>query len=961
MGPDNQFLFSQYGSGIPGTPAQGNYAPSRADAYMAAQRSSMGETLRMQLLASDPRAVNMTNRLMDYVAGTGTSAQFSTKTSTERAEATRLMQTVAGIGINHPSINPFSGGNILNAAVGQSAAFANSSMRFQGLGAGGAGAINQFTGVGAATDMLTLAQMKSYNSYFSDSNTGLMKLNKSHGFGHSDLGEMQTYLGMSGAYSGRINGRTLMRENGSWEDVRKRVKGMNLGDGTTKNLMDAIGSAEDENRNVAFALDENSSNRMNAMLSDMAKTMKGIKNVFGGRPMAELMQIAEQLTGGSLTSSDQFNKLSTRLASATTFSASQGIETGAYLNQQVRLKQTMESMGMGSAVAASAGGIIARDAVIQSKSYLEHRNKMQDRGVYMRDVSMQEFEAIGLMDQKRLSDEIPEAAVYALMLQNSTISPEDRAKRMQDLKATLEADTGTNDPRAQARIQRQRINAAMQEFAEMTGDSVSDYKKRTNTSSIGELGAVAQASLGDEASSFLAGIYSDEGQRRNRESLLPRLASTMNFGTASKKEGEDFTKSILATLGSRTRTALVDSLESGGSWKEVINSANLSTDDKASVIESVSAMTERLGGTKGVSNSIMDLTRNFNLDSRNLNLQNTEDMNDAKQAEMTAYFARKALGGEGAAPSTIRSFAEGFLGADIITSQDKFAYAMKGGTAATNWGEYDVTSKGLKMSADQAKEALAGMSVNMRTSLELNGDDAPEKLADMLTSVEGLSRLKDAGLADGLEFDIVNKDGKSNIYSMNSKDAEAAASKARKLEQIADYGAFYGTAYMEKILDPYLDVETEQTWIEGHRRGRRKGSTERTVALKEGVDIDEVFKAFRANIDGDKSQGNKRLTAARSQFAKLLDDRDLEGDKVILDGLGAMGANERETLFSEALRDAENLDNFSGLNKKKKQKDYIEGVKALRDEFRQASGQTYLGRLTLDRDALDLFRMGEDQ
>ena len=243
--------------------------------------------------------------------------------------------------LNNSFLTPYIGGSDFDLGFGLQNLTNASGFRINGTRSFGGGPLS---------DAVTMNLFKSVQAKMFDGPGGLSNLNMTYGMDRTEIAQIASLVGQRGGFTGQ-----------------------NLGDLTKVIGTDTLSTK---------GLDSYAVDKITSTISKTAQTLRAVRDIVGSRPMAELMQITEGLTGMSGGSAN-FNKAAMGMITTTMgVSSAYGFDPRASLEMQSAMVSNFKSMGWSGAAAGPAALAAWQSAAIDSSVSADAARQMQSGGIF---------------------------------------------------------------------------------------------------------------------------------------------------------------------------------------------------------------------------------------------------------------------------------------------------------------------------------------------------------------------------------------------------------------------------------------------------------------------------------------------------------------------------------------------------------------------------------------------------
>ena len=267
--------------------------------------------------------------------------------------------------MNSPQFAAMTGGSDFDLFAGAQAVSGASGFRIGGA---------RTFGGGALADRVAYDIWKTADASFFDRN-GIARMEQTQGFDRTQLGQLFSLMGQRGAWAGMNLGGSATMKDGKYE--------VNYDAGSLAKIPEAM--------------------------TEAAKALRVVQDVVGGRPMQEVLKIAENIAGLSAGSAQFASQVQKRMAGVMSMS-SFGINPMAAMNFQGSVAQGLTQLGFSGTAAAAISPDIMRNAFMNQQS---EREFAKTAGFYMTPMSASAG-AAGLMTATAALKEDHKMQAFAL-------------------------------------------------------------------------------------------------------------------------------------------------------------------------------------------------------------------------------------------------------------------------------------------------------------------------------------------------------------------------------------------------------------------------------------------------------------------------------------------------------------------------------------------------------------------
>lgn len=755
--PSNAQLYAP-GTTVGGMPGTGGYAPTTTDMMLNNMRMQQDARMQSYLLQNDQRALYAAQLAAQGIAGKNAGQWYGRNG--------QMASELAGMAINNQMMAGIMGGSILDMYGGVNTAMAASGFQRMKLSGGGS---TYFGGAGYVNDQISrIMTMRMQDNFFTD--RGGAWLHKTSGLNRSDLGELVQYMGMGGAFAGNQVNRVVVNN----EQHRQQLLADAIGKGN-KTLAGDLRSLEGadwtKEQNV-LDVDKSTTDRINRKIELGAKALGAVKDIFGQQGVPKLMQIAKEISGMDISTTEGSREIVARMGRIKNFASMHGMSAEAVGMEQATIASAFGGGKYGGSVGEQIQGIVQ---MVMDNS--RHRPDAPTRDQVTGAISA----GVGAIDQEGAS-RVQVAAAYRLY-NDKGLSGAARARLRQGL-AEIENAGGDMAKRNVASF---RLNQSLVDIGGVGAEET-----------LNAAGGYDQAKI--SIAQPLAETRMLEIQRRARD-LVPRMLEASGLKSGAAK---DFMESAFKNLSSSHFEEISRAMKNApnadniAKIKGIINDSELDDDTKKRLLSSFEGATgDKAGWAKGG-------MAGFNLTHNNATqlLVPLEGLGLERQGALGQMLASDAFGDQrGVNPNDlISNIMGGLMGQKLVNDQAVMTYGhAKGQTSAL----FKVDPKTKKLlEADQAGLAKlmdkVGDGLDAEFGLEgsKNGQERAAKLAEMFKNDPGninqfFTSLKSQGYTLGRGAD-------DKLYAMSEDDVKAAHEVLDPAKEQANFKEALGKDYMDR-------------------------------------------------------------------------------------------------------------------------------------------------------------------
>jgi hypothetical protein len=728
-----------------------------------------------------------------------------------------------------------------------------------GLGSQMISRMSGATTLNSAQEMaVTSALFKGTADYFQSQQSGYADQTKAYGLNFTELGDIQTMIAASGGFTGMMQGSFN-------EDTKE------------------------------FEVDENFEQRMNERISNMAKTMSALKNVFGGQPMQELIRRAEEVTGLQVGSTMDEQLINQRLMDIQSTARANGMTNmEAVMSLEADAISNFGRLGVDQRM---AGSMLASSRSQIYGSYnmgMSAANELQDSGRYMNVQSVEHTMALTQADQAALMEENKLSLVAEYALENNLRGDPSKQHQLSELRERYARAAGS---------EKRDASADLYSFLhEEIGENPYDYlESRGGVSGM-------SASLSGAAQERLSRSNLTDLTSRQRDQIQNRMYSHTQGGDVGRDLVTQMTSIDRESLGKLSRELMdlgpdATSGEIGtAAYKFLRNNKEDVFFGEGSDMDSVVDSIMDFAGSGGDVGSFMqDINQTMNQDDMsNFMNEATADKLAQRKTEAQINSAKNMKGewAKGVLDKGVRAFLgeeRMVTGSEILDRSILAAYTdTEGNPTATRMKEKLMAREGFfsyysgAMSEEEA-EAMEDAVRSMGRGEDLNnfynefgidpeGDDRAAKLADAMKDPSNQNRMQSFVGSLGMERSVMVDDGKA-IFGHGTSDyiRDHAEDLFKGLE----------TETIEDVAKKKFGVNEEFITLMGEAMTGKKGSaaefteyltdasnfaTDAEMEKSQGA-LDYVIRSKTEAFEEEKAKGEKAdkdtLESLQSELRKL--------------------------------------------------------------------------------------------
>lgn len=457
-----------------------------------------------------------------------------------RAQASLLQTGVYGL----QSLGLMGGSSPFDLYAGMQSAVAGSQFGVTGLQ-------GYLMGSGAVTSDVTRELYDAYQADFYSA-TGAANTRMTAGFNDIQMGSLFQQLGQRGAFAGMQSG--TYGPIGQDELENRRAAALALGNtAELERLKDFTADTQ------VFQLDEGAKGRINAYVSSAAQTLGILRDIFGDRPMQELMQQAEHITGENFVAAGP-EYIRGRLEQTRGMARAYGIDEGAMMNFNTNTTSTIDAvmaqrsgMAPGSfrQFAAAVSPLADENALIAYNQQMRDAAAARERGEYMPTRSLAEIAALSGAGIGNIALEETEVSEAAQALELFDADPETRAEIMQAMSAV-----------GAARSPQERA-AARDRLSQLTQQRFGISKGELQGSLLGADGMLT--TMSPEMREFIGKSVLTPSDQNRMSGNFDRIVNATNMversgAFANTREASDYMQTYMQSFNTETRRDIINAL-----------------------------------------------------------------------------------------------------------------------------------------------------------------------------------------------------------------------------------------------------------------------------------------------------------------------------------------------------------------------------------------------------------------
>lgn len=676
-------------------------------------------------------------------------------------EATRAQASAMQTGVYAlQSMGLMGGSSPFDLFAGMQGATAGSQFGVTGLD-------GRLMGSGAITSDVTRELYQAYQSDFY-SPTGAANTGMTSGFNDMQMGQLFQELGQRGAFSGmQIGSYSPIGQ----EELTNRMEAARM----TGNTSEMEKLREFTSNTEIFKLDESAKSRISEYVSSAAETLGVIRDVFGDRPMQELMQQAELITGENFVSAGP-EYVRGRLEQTRGMARAYGIDEGSMMNFNANTTSAIDGIMSSKAgmapgsfrpFAAAVSPIADENALVAYHQQMRDAAAARERGEYMPVRSMQEIAALSGAGLANIALEEREVAEAGQALELFDADPETRAEVMAAMSEVGAARTPSERAAARERLS----TLTSQKFGITPGE--------LQGSLLGQNGMLNTQS--PQMREFIGKNVLSPSDQNRMSGNFDRLVSGTNMVErsgvfADKRAASDYMQTYMQSFNTETRRDLITALKSGDQAEvsRIISENQEFLPDGTSAADFIQQTNAGGGALAKEMEMIERLKPRYAPLS---NMISRQEMAASSRQQLVQSMRDGFFGGGSGPGSLAEGVWQGVLGGPGVSNGQLLDFLEKGPGGVQRMVVNEDGSLNVDAAQAEAFMELAGDKGNyLMQSFGLKpGDHAG--LAKALSSVEGHSKLNQFLKSSGM-LSAYDREGDGLGLRVAGSDSAAAANEA---------------------------------------------------------------------------------------------------------------------------------------------------------------------------------------
>ena len=511
--------------------------------------------------------------------------------------------------------------------------------------------------------------------------------------------------------------------------------------------------------------------------------MRVVKNIFGTKSMGETMQIAENITGLSVSDPNGASEIMTRIRNGEDRASRYGLSTQGVLQFEAATAQIATAQGYDRRTAGSMAARIGDSVMNVWDTRMKQRTRLAAKGIYMSAPSAEEIGAQEMQGQIALGEEEPELSAAMYFANTATDLSDENRRAIKNAARNFAKARGTN-AEADARGELNRLAA---------GTAGAGNWRDVYTRAHGFKGIMSN--MDSQGQSELTDLLHAKDTTRMQEQVH-YMAERGDFASRFGLSGDDV-NGVMDTaffgMDTSSRNDLIEALQAGGSGvedkiRQIMKGASGVGDGIGAATQMINANSSsggRLGKMLAQGRQMIGAEPAFQ------SLQSAGDAADDLRRKNIASMNHIMYGGDGVAETDIiSSMVRGAAGGLNLTDDQVAQFAKaRGGVAAGSLLEISGGENGITVDDAKAQKLMDTLP-GLAAALGVDGKGAGA-VREALNSANGFQALTTSLRNSGLKFGAVSatKDGVQSItgytmftskdaYDKSANDAEAAMSAA---------------------------------------------------------------------------------------------------------------------------------------------------------------------------------------
>jgi len=515
------FKYAQDANG----PQAGGYNPTQVEMLHQALQDNINRDKRNFWLQQDQRSQFLSAMVLKNTHGDTAAEAFNSGEG-------RALRTTIGMVMNSPMLAGFNGGNMLDLYNGVNTGMLNSGMSFASID--GAGAYS-YGGTGYMQDTVAKKITQEMQREFFTA-TGGSRLGRTSGMDRTELGQISAYIGMRGGFSG-LDSVGDVRNFSNRKEIEAEMKSLKESGGADSTYMkelESLAGLEQDLGGTAFKLNDAVVKKFTAKIREGTKALSAVKDILGERGIGELADVAESLTGLSITNVENSRTITERFRRIKQFSQANGLNAEAVVGRQIQVGVGLQQLGLSQ----QASRVLSEDVDTNSQAAFNAnraaRNNLIGQGLYVPETTLAETTAINQMDVGAMLKSEPRLAALAYNIENNALmSAEQKTNAYGNLANISSRISPDLSGASQKEALTKEIKAMDEAIVAAGGTSIMD----AFASAGGDPSAVIRRVQGRESASAMGAAAYGISQRRLLGNNLDEALRNRAVGTRLQKAG----------------------------------------------------------------------------------------------------------------------------------------------------------------------------------------------------------------------------------------------------------------------------------------------------------------------------------------------------------------------------------------------------------------------------------------
>ena len=830
------------------------FAPNYGVAAMESQMSQAAAQNMQWAMANHAR----TQGVMDAAAAAASKGAAADWGALWQDQATRGTASLIQTGVYALQAGGLMGGSSpYDLFQGMQAATAGSQFGIVGLQ-------GRLMGSGAITDDVTRDMFQSYQADFY-SPSGAANQRMTAGFDDIQMGSLFQQLGQRGAFAGMQAGS--YDRIGETELENRRAAAL-----ATDNFSELDKLKDFTADTPVFKLDDAAKSRISEYVSSAAQTLGVLRDIFGDRPMQELMQQAEQITGENFVAAGP-DYIKGRLEQTRGMARAYGIDEGEMMKFNTRTTSAIDAVmgyktgmapGTFKPFAAAISPLADENALIAHSEQMRAADIARDRGEYMPVKSLEEIAALSGQGLANIALEETEVSEAGQAIELFGVSAETRSEVMAAMQRVGAAKT------------KEERDKARQDLSALTQDKFGITKGELQGSLLGTAGMLNTQS--PEMREFIGRSVLSPSDQNRMSGNFDRIVSATNMVERSgvftdQKDASAYLQNYMQSFNKETREDLITALKKGDTFEvsEIIKSHSQFLPDGVSADDFIS---KTMGGGKALASELEMMERLKPRYGPLANMTNREEVAASEKMQLVQSMRDNFYGNTGRGSMGIaEGIWQGLLGGQGVTNTEILDHMVAGpqgdkvmSIAINRDGSLNVDEAQAKAFAELAGDKKSYLM--QRFGLK---DDDYAGLAKAMGTVEGHAAVNKFITSSGMISDF-DKEGRN----LRVGGAEGSRAAQAVIAEMADKQMYQVVTGKEKL----TAQEMEEIAGKGHSGdlvADQKKAAEWKQQIHENLinNVDKYLKDFE-NPESGRANALKAYAAGDAGVMEALQKRENE-------------------------------------------------------------------------------------